>query len=202
MFTIRRAQLNESPVIGAAQARAFYDDPLQAWAIPDAGRRLALLTAMFELITAVISIPLGESYVDGDLASAAFWVPPGRWGEVPTLEAREALRALEGQLSSDITRRFALANEVMHAAHPSEPHWYLQGLGTDPSRQRSGLGSAVIQPVLRRADATRMPCYLESTKADNVAFYERHGFRAVATLDIAESGPTLVAMWREPIMQP
>ena len=202
MTTIRRARLDESSVIGAAQARAFNDDPLQSWAIPNADHRLALLTAMFELITAVISIPLGESYVDDDLASAAFWVPPGRWGEAPTLEARAALRSLEGQLDSDITRRFAVANEVMHAAHPSESHWYLQGLGTDPSRQRTGLGSAVMQPVLQRADATSTPCYLESTKADNVAFYERHGFRVSATLDIAESGPTLVAMWREPTTQP
>ena len=198
MITIRRAELVESLAIGSAQARAFYDDPLQAWAVPDASRRLELLQAMFELITRVISIPLGESYVDVGLGTAAFWVPPGRWGEPVAPEARDALRVLDGQLSSEITHRFAVANEVMHAAHPTEPHWYLQGLGTDPGVQRTGLGSAVLQPVLQRADATGVPCYLESTKATNVAFYERHGFSVLSTLDIAEEGPTLWAMWREP----
>ena len=201
VFTIRRAELNDSPTIGAVQGRAFCDDPLQAWAIPDSQHRLELLTTMFELITRVISIPLGESYVDEQLGTAAFWVPPGRWGEPITSEAGEALRALDGQLTSDIRNRFAKANEVMHAAHPTESHWYLQGLGTDPHRQGAGLGSAVLQPVLDRADATSVPCYLESTKADNVGFYERHRFQVVETLEIPGGGPTLWAMRREPVRQ-
>ena len=198
MHTIRRAELDDSEAIGAMQARAFFDDPLQAWALPDATTRFALLDSMFSLLTRLLSVPMGESYTDTTLSTAAFWVPPGRWGEALSAEARSALTVLDMQLERSTTRRFAVANEVMHAAHPSEPHWYLQGLGTLPERQGEGFGAAVIAPVLSTADHDRVPCYLESTKARNVAFYERQGFVVTQTIEVPEGGPTLWAMWREP----
>ena len=180
------------------QARAFFDDPLQAWAIPDATVRLALLELMFALLTKFVSIPLGSAYTDATLSTAAFWVPPGRWGEPLSDSAMHALSILDTRLDRSITRRFGVANEAMHAAHPTSAHWYLQGLGTEPHCQGDGLGSAVLQPVLRIADADQLPCYLESTKARNVEFYERHGFEVCSTIAVPNGGPTLWAMWREP----
>jgi GNAT superfamily N-acetyltransferase len=82
--------------------------------------------------------------------------------------------------------------------HPEEPHWYLQGLGTDPPRQGEGLASAALEPVLARCDADGVPAYLESTRERNVAFYERHGWTVTGTIDVPEGGPRLWAMWREP----
>ncbi len=198
MHLIRRATIGDCAAIGAAQARAFFDDPLQSWALPDPGTRLQLLAEMFTLLTRVVSVPHGESFVDAGCATAAFWVPPGAWGQALSDAARRSLSVLDVQLAPDTTRRFALANDAMHAAHPPGEHWYLQGLGTDPSMQRRGLGAAVLAPVLERADADAIPCYLESTKLTNLPFYERLGFAVTGTLSIGDSGPTLWTMWREP----
>lgn len=198
MHTIRRLETADSDAVGAMQARAFFDDPLQAWALPDATTRLGLLETMFTLLTRVMSVPMGESFADATLSTAAFWVPPGRWGEPLNDETRAALSVLDGQLERSTTRRFAAANEVMHAAHPSEPHWYLQGLGTEPDRQGQGLATAVLAPILARADLEQTPCYLESTKLRNVAFYERQGFTVTQTIAVPDGGPTLWAMWRSP----
>ena len=50
--------------VAAASARAFHDDPLQVWALPDAATRLQKLESMFALQTRVASLPLDECYTD------------------------------------------------------------------------------------------------------------------------------------------
>jgi GNAT superfamily N-acetyltransferase len=67
-----------------------------------------------------------------------------------------------------------------------------------PMQQGQGIGSALLQPVLARADAHRLPCYLETGVARNVPFYERHGFQVVAEGILPRGGPPLWAMVRVP----
>ena len=81
--------------------------------------------------------------------------------------------------------------------HPKERHWYLQMLGTEPTQQGHGLGSAVIAPVLERCDRDGERIYLESSKKRNIPFYERHGFEVTAEIQVPR-GPVVWAMWRDP----
>ena len=184
---------DDCSAIARVQARAFYDDPLQVWALPDPSTRLAILEQVFELLSRWSSVPRGESYTDATLSCAAFWVPPG-----PFELDREAALAMRPMLDllGDANERFRAAEDTMRAHRPAEPHFYLQGLGTDPPRQGEGLASAVLQPVLTRCDADGIPAYLESTKERNVGFYEGHGFAVVGCEQIPLGGPPLWLMWR------
>lgn len=85
----------------------------------------------------------------------------------------------------------------MEKVHPSEPHWYLAVLGTDPQYQGKGVGSALMAPVLQKCDAEGVPAYLESSKESNVPFYQRHGFEVKGEVNV-KNGPTLWPMWRDP----
>ncbi len=192
---IRKMTVDDCPTIARVQARAFFDDPLQVWALPDGSTRLSILERVFELLSRYSSVPRGESYTDTTLACAAFWVPPG-----PFELDREAAEAMAPilDLLGDANARFRAAEDTMRANRPIDPHFYLQGLGTDPPRHGEGLASAVMQPVLTRCDADGLPAYLESTKERNVGFYERHGFAVTGCEQIPLGGPPLWLMWREP----
>ncbi|MDQ1520070.1 MAG: hypothetical protein QOI55_1143 [Actinomycetota bacterium] len=181
--------------VAAASARAFYDDPLQVWALPDDSTRLAKLETMFALQTRIAALPLNECYTDDTCSVACFWAPPRRWQPPPDVVAD--LGPLRDVLAEGLAR-FIVAMHAMNAAHPDEPHWYLQGLGTDPPRQGEGLASAALDPILSRCDAEGVPAYLESTKERNIAFYERRGWRVTGTIDVPDDGPTLWTMWRDP----
>lgn len=90
------------------------------------------------------------------------------------------------------------AQEVMKNAHPEEPHWYLATIGSDPMVRGKGFGQALMRSRLDRCDAEYCPAYLESSKPDNVPYYERFGFTVIGEIVLPNGGPPLWRMWREP----
>jgi ribosomal protein S18 acetylase RimI-like enzyme len=79
-----------------------------------------------------------------------------------------------------------------------EPHFYLFTLGTHPEQQGSGFGARVVEPVLAICDEQGLPAHLESSNERNLSFYRRHGFEVLSELAVAEGGPILRPMRREP----
>ncbi|GAX74923.1 hypothetical protein CEUSTIGMA_g2369.t1 [Chlamydomonas eustigma] len=75
-------------------------------------------------------------------------------------------------------------------------------LAVDPDRQGQGLGSRLLQLLLRRADEKRHWCYLEAMSLEGAAFYQRFGFITLAHPSWTSPGLTgcleLVYMGRPP----
>jgi GNAT superfamily N-acetyltransferase len=196
---IRAVRAGDVSALAASQARAFYDDPLQIWALPDESTRLDVLTRLFALMIRVVSVPLGEAYTDDSCSVAALWAPPGRWLIEQEMAVQlEPMAVIVGDRLPWMRRCW----ETITRVHPADPHFYLSGLGTDPPRQNQGLGSAALAPVLARCDEHGIPAYLESTKERNVAFYEHHGFEVTGNVVVAPDGPKLWTMWRDPTFPP
>jgi ribosomal protein S18 acetylase RimI-like enzyme len=82
------------------------------------------------------------------------------------------------------------------AVHPKEPHWYLMLLAVEPTMQRSGVGSMLIEDGLARIDAEHVAAYLETQKLDNQAYYRQFGFELRETLQPMPGGPPYYTMWR------
>ena len=86
--------------------------------------------------------------------------------------------------------------DAMEKHHPHDDHYYLAFVAVAPRFQGMGLGSAVLEATLKRADETHMPAYLENSNPKNTRLYERAGF--VTQKNISPNGaPPLMAMWRE-----
>ena len=83
--------------------------------------------------------------------------------------------------------------------HPKTPHYYLFAIGVTPGNKGQGLGTALIAPLLQRCDAEGMPAYLENSKAENLRFYEGHGFKVLQQIRFSASAPPVWLMWREPM---
>jgi GNAT superfamily N-acetyltransferase len=192
--TVRHAVEADQPDLGRIISRAFHDDPVNRWVLPDEERRAAIGPAVFELYASVF-VPLGQTFVTGDLSGAALWAPPGQ-EPVPEEEAEAFGQRVEAIAGEDAARMFEL--EALFAEHhPTTPYWHLQLLGTVPERQGQGIGSVLLSAVLGRCDREGAPAYLEATSPENRRLYERHGFVATGT-NAPAGGPTLTAMWRDP----
>jgi ribosomal protein S18 acetylase RimI-like enzyme len=187
----------EVPAAAAMLVRAFDDDPMANFIFAGDLRRRRGLHSVFATQLRRHYLPHGHVYVAGDdVAAAAVWGPPGR--------QRNGLRELVELLPSApflVSTRMRRVLRLLFAVdrlHPTGPHWYLATLGTEPDRQGQGLGSALLTPVLSRADHDGQPAYLESSKERNVAFYSRFGFEVVDEFRADSGGPPIWRMWRTP----
>jgi GNAT superfamily N-acetyltransferase len=193
---VRLALDEEVDRLCSVLARAFADDPVSAHLIPGPRRRPGGLRAFFSIQMRQEVLPFGGAFTTDDLAGAALWVPPGR-PPTPMRSAALALLPVVPYVAGRHLGRTVAGLVQIASLRPREPHWYLATLGTDPSRQRQGVGSALLAPVLARCDAEGARAYLESSKEANLPFYRRHGFEVSGQVRLA-GGPTVWTMWREP----
>ncbi len=193
-----RAQIGES---GVVLARAFYDDPLMIYIVPDDARRLNALQ-WFMTSAANYGDKFGEVYTtDGHIDGDAIWLPPGGTKVTMLRMVQSGLLAAPFKLGLGAFRRFLGVMDLfdrLHERDMPQPHWYLMIAGVDPPRQGQGVGGALIAPILARADADGAQCYLETQKTRNVPFYQKHGFEVVVEDDIPKGGPHYWTMKRMP----
>ena len=192
----RRASQADVPALARSLARAFFDDPVAIWSCKHDVLRPRVLER-FNATRVRQLLERDEVWTEETLSCAALWAPPRQWRGSLRQDLEIAGCLLHPRL---IWRLPLLARGFggMEFAHPREPpHWYLAVLGTDPTAQGQGLGSAALAPVLRRCDEDGVGAYLESSKESNISFYSRHGFRVTREIQLPR-GPKMWAMWRDP----
>lgn len=179
--------------LARALGRAFQDDPVYAWIFPDPEERARKSPRMFRIFLRQVERH-GAIITDAGLRGAALWRPPQlSMGRIEELGFNFRMFRLLGARAIDIGRSFVPVERL----HPRVPHAYLPLIGTDPQHQGRGVGSALLEPVLRVCDERGVPAYLESSRESNIAFYRRHGFEVLEAYTI-RGGPTIWPMQRPP----
>ena len=164
--------------VGTLLARAFLDDPLVTaicdapsaqrrrrmhWSFRIAVRSHCLAAQPGWVIAGSTATPAGVVLVTrprADVQTGSDWIFLMRG--LMRIGMRTVLRGVR-------------AAQTIAAHAPPQPFTYLRTLGVDPPVQGQGLGSALVQQVIRTASPT-LPLYLETAKEANLAFYARHGF--------------------------
>ena len=178
----------QTEVASEVLGRAFWDDPMSMYLLPDEGHRTKALPAM--LGTGVrLGFGNGEVWTTpGSVEGAAVWIAPGRQEFSDEQVAAAGGEQMAEALGPDAMERFGKLMAAMgeqHAANMGDtPHWYLLILGVDPPRQGQGVGGDLLRPMLERLDELGLPAYLETMKTRNLPFYERHGFKVVSEADV------------------
>jgi GNAT superfamily N-acetyltransferase len=193
---VRLAGPDDVPALARSLARAFRDDPIFTWLIPDVDDdERARRTTGFFAVEARCRVKEATAWCSGDHEAGALWGAPGHWRTRVVDGVRLAASLVRSTRWHTVSKLSTLS--TLEKRHPKEPHWYLNTLGTDPDHQGKGIATALIAPVLERCDHDGMPSYLESSKESNIPYYERFGWRVQHELGL-KGGPSLWAMWRDP----
>lgn len=188
------------PAAAAVLARAFHDDPIWTWTFPSEEDRARLLPWWMEVSTRYCQL-FGEVHASGDISGVADWLTPGNTSFPPDrllAAGYGPMREVFGERPYERFMRMLAITQPLHEEAMPGPHYYLMLLGVDPPLQGQGIGGALIQPVLARADAAGLPCYLETEREINVRFYLRHGFRVLVETAVPGGGPAIWTMARTP----
>jgi ribosomal protein S18 acetylase RimI-like enzyme len=174
-----------------ALALAFRDNPMNiAIHGPRAGHRVRanraglralVLDSARQTVTRVIRH-------GGQVAGGFVVVPPGAF-PLPAPRVRRLIGSFfhQGARAMDQWSQVAASLGVLH---PVTDHWYLAVLGVVPSLHGRGLGTRLVEALLRTVATDPRPIYLESDREASVRFYLGRGFRTVA-----EVKPLDVTCW-------
>lgn len=195
---IRPAVLSGIGPAAALLGRAFADDPLLTWVIPDEQVRRQRLPGLFAAQLGIAHLGGFETDVmcAGDpILGCAVWSPPGASPSV--LQQLVALATIPLIPMSRLAVALSAFHEINRERPKEPPHWYLSLLGVDPPAQRTGVARGLLTPRLARCDEARAPSALTSGEA-NVAYYEAFGYTATRKIEVSGNGPTHWVMWRNP----
>ena len=186
---VRKAAPGDIDAILDCLADAFRDDPVMKWVTS----KSTYPRYAFEL-TVPFCLGHENTYIAGDCAGVAAWLPPGVSLASPVTPA-VVWRGLTEYGPASLLRGLATLVQSQRR-HPKEDYFYLFTIGARHSARGRGVGSALMIEGLKACDRAHMPAYLESSNVKNLPFYRKHGFEVVDELRLAMNGPTLWLMWR------
>ena len=218
--------MTEGDIDGAITTiqEAFADDPYNHWIYPDRSKisltrnRASLWQRCRWGIAHGMVLVARDTSAPSTVVGCAMWLPPRRTSEPESWslylsywylwlnQIRINLWFGRGGLN---TKRYWIWKERQAEAQKElwtdERGYYFCNIVTVlPEWQGKGVGRALMDEVLRRADNEGMRCYLESSlRIPNVAIYEKFGFRLVREMECKDGedekdAVTLFCMMREP----
>ena len=194
---IQRLDARHADDAAATLGEAFFDDPLLLIVAPDGATRRRW-APWFMSLPLQYGLRWGEVWGTADTSAVAVWVPPdsGDMGLGRMLRLGGARMPFRLGLAG--SRRFLQALSATEPFHKTVhgPHWYLVAVGARSECQGQGLGSALVEVGISRADAAGVPCYLETGTQSNIDFYAKRGFEVVGQTGL--HGHTLTGMVRQP----
>jgi GNAT superfamily N-acetyltransferase len=181
-------------------ARAFHNDPFFIHLAPPALLRARGMAIFMRSMLRNLG-PGGlvtNARHQGRIVGIGAWVAPDGY----PYPARQQVRQLLGTVHAFLPRPQMMPDgmrymRAIEKSHPKGPLWYLAVLATDPEFQRSGVGTALVEPIIDRCDTEGIDAYLETQKEDNLAYYRRFGFEVVDRLSPVTDGPPLWTMRRQ-----
>ena len=181
---------------------AFFDYPEFDFYFPDPEKRKRCLPWYLGKVMNT-ALRYGEVYTTQEISGVAFILPPGhsrisQWeyvlcGFLPApfvLGMQDFIRSQQGE---------EFIGDMHEKIMQGRPHYYLWGLAVDPAQKRKGIGTALLGPILAKADAEKKPVYLETHDEKNVAYYQRSGFYLATTSRIPKFDIPVWCMVREPV---
>lgn len=167
--------------------RAFVDDPVMRWMIPDDDEYHEIQDRFFSAL-ARRWLYHGTLWCTDDAVAVAGWNPPLR--PVADVVDPDPLHHPDWRVE-----RFIALRTALDANTPPELHWHLNMIATHPDWQRRGLAAELMAVVFDIADRDGLPCYLETETPENVAYYRGHGFEVRSEWDVSTSDSEGPHMW-------
>jgi len=189
-------QKDDTSAAALVLARAFLDSPVYAAVLTDrtdADRERTLLRVKRGFVASVVRH--GECRAVRDDARILGVTVIHAPGQYPLSWRDEIVQATGCATTGPVAiMRFLKLTAYMRERHFAGQHYYLFAIAVDPAFQGRGIGKQLLAELHERADARKMPCYLETEKPRNVKLYESVGYRVVTDENIPRL-PSAVRMW-------
>jgi GNAT superfamily N-acetyltransferase len=188
------------PEASDALALAMLDAGDGEYLVPDPGERLSVSRGLFaDLIERALEEGRVDAWGDPIVGVAVWLVRPAVAAPDPASPPQAPSPRPGARLGPDAAvraERFAAVIRELRVRARPDRHAYLDSIGVLPAHRGRGIATQLLEVGHAWADALGLPCSLETLKAENVEFYERRGYRIVATAPLPDSDFIVTAMRR------
>jgi ribosomal protein S18 acetylase RimI-like enzyme len=159
---VRRANVADLDRAAVVLGEAFADYPWTRWTV-DPDDHLRQITELQRIALRSYGLGFGQVWVglvDGIVECAAVWMDSSV--EVPA-SVREQTAPLTAGLEGANHPASVAAQQQIRRWRPERRHYYLATVGTSPLAQRRGVASAVLLPMLAKAQDEQVCAFLETS---------------------------------------
>ncbi|MGD1840053.1 MAG: GNAT family N-acetyltransferase [Thermonemataceae bacterium] len=194
MNKVIQAQRKDKKAVVDILSQSFATDPQVSWIVgnePKKEKRMRRLMAYaFEL--AMVN---GSVQLTADKKAVAIWRNhrSKRMSGFLFIEMMNFALAFGSKRLSRISK---MERQVVDKYPKDKDFKYLWFLGTLPTEQGKGYGSALLKPALEDCASKNQNVYLETSTKSNVAYYEKKGFKIYDSVTLGEGNPLLVYLLR------
>ena len=191
----RAATWADADQLAATLGRAFHDDPLICFLLPDEASRPQKMPRLFKLLFK-LGLPHGCCDVTTGCEAAALWRPPGAW-HIPFYQYITNGAEFLGIFGLGGAR----PGDLRHGHHREAPRRTSRTTicrRSAPTRQAGqGLRRRRHPPASGRSPTRRacLPTW-SPRKETNIPIYKSFGFEVTGEIKLPD-GPTLWPMWRQ-----
>ncbi|MUL35749.1 GNAT family N-acetyltransferase [Gloeocapsopsis dulcis] len=199
VVSLKRSQIDAASEV---LAQAFNADPMFSYfALEDEPARLDLINWVAKTILRYSQHYNHIYTTQHDLKGVAVWLPPTKYPLNNVRFLLSGLYRIPPRLRFDRFKQLIALFSKLEGYHQQdlpEKHWYLFMLGVAPTYQSQGIGSLLLQPILKQADREKLPCYLETSTEKGVRFYQRNGFEVLRSGTFPKTNLQYWTLKREP----
>jgi predicted GNAT family acetyltransferase len=179
MFKLQKKDLSKA---SATLSQSFNDYPIFNYIIPDPEYRKDKLKYLCHFVLR-LGIAKGEVIGPSNrMEGVSIWLPPNRSKSSAMDAIRAGLLNLFVHIKPGTIRTFIEVGKTkgkMRTEIIKGQYYLCDMIGVDPLLQKQGFGRKMIEAKLLEFDREEMPCYLETSKHENIAYYERFGFSLI-----------------------
>ena len=199
-YRLRHAGKDDTDALTSVVAKAFQDDPVAIWLLPDPEIRKKVKYGYVRMLAEYAldagTVDLITARDTEKLVAAALW-----WdADLAFSDYDERLREV---VPADVRPRFLELNEIAQS-HESElpsglPRVYLAFLAVLPKLQRNNLGTTLLNHRHGILDAARKQAFLHASSTASRRLYLRHRYADRPGSFTLPNGPKMFPMLRLPV---
>lgn len=186
MYKLQKRDLNKASAI---LSQSFNNYPIFNHIIPDPEYRKDKLKYLCRFL---LSLGIAKGEVIGPsnkMEGVSIWLPSKGSNGSGMDAIRAGLLNLFFHIKPGTVSRFIEVGKIkgeMRAEIIKGQYYLCDMIGVDPLLQKQGFGRRMIEAKLLEFDRVKMPCYLETSKHENIVYYERFGFSQINNYKIQD----------------
>ncbi len=126
----------------------------------------------------------GDVYLSDDKKACALVLFPDK--KKTTLKSIQLdLKLILSSVGLSNIKKTLERESLIKKHQPKDTMYYLWFIGVDPKHQNSGIGTTLLNEVIKDSESKKRPIYLETSTMKNLPWYKKFGFDVYNELDLS-----------------